>query len=109
MKRKSVIRTVLLVLLLLIIVSFTWLSFTAFPDISGYGAKNLCSAVFLQHRDPANVIREDLGDFPKSLGSFHVNEKDSSVTGSVWGIAKSKTIYRKGCGCTIVNDLSEDE
>ena len=43
------------------------------------------------------------------LGKFTVNEKDSSVTGSVWGIAKSKAIYRKGCGCTLVNDLSEDE
>src|SRR6185295_9069409 len=58
---------------------------------------------------PKDVIREDLADFPVSLGKFTVNEEDSSVTGSVWGIAKSKTVYRKGCGCTLVNDLSEDE
>ncbi|HEV8508439.1 MAG TPA: serine hydrolase [Chitinophagaceae bacterium] len=99
----------LLALLVVVIILFTWLSSTVFRDVSGYGSKNLCSAVYLQHRAPGDVIREDLADFPVSLGKFTVNEKDSSVTGSVWGIAKSKTIYRNGCGCTLVNDLSEDE
>src|SRR3954465_8001678 len=109
MKRKSFLKGLLLALLLVIIVLFSWLSSTVFRDVSGYGSKNLCSAVYLQHRDPKDVIREDLADFPVSLGKFTVSEKDSSVTGSVWGIAKSKAIYREGCGCTLVNDLSEDE
>jgi CubicO group peptidase (beta-lactamase class C family) len=109
MIRKTYARFVVLALLVVIIILFTWLSSTVFRDVSGYGSKNLCSAVYLQHRSPADVIREDLADFPQSLGKFTVNEKDSSVTGSVWGIAKSKTIYRTGCGCTLVNDLSEDE
>ena len=99
----------MLALLVIIIFLFSWLSSTVFRDVSGYGSKNLCSAVYLQHRDPSEVIREDLADFPLSLGKFSVNEKDSSVTGSVWGIAKSKTIYRKGCGCTLINDISEAE
>ena len=99
----------MLALLAIIIFLFSWLSSTVFRDVSGYGSKNLCSAVYLQHRDPSEVIREDLADFPLSLGKFSVNEKDSSVTGSVWGIAKSKTIYRKGCGCTLINDISEAE
>ena len=99
----------MLALLVIIIFLFSWLSSTVFRDVSGYGSKNLCSAVYLQHRDPSEVIREDLVDFPLSLGKFSVNEKDSSVTGSVWGIAKSKTIYRKGCGCTLINDISEAE
>lgn len=77
--------------------------------ISGYGAKNVCSAVYLQHRDPKAVIKEELSDFPLSLGSFTVNEEDSSVTGSVWGFAKRKAIYRKGLGATLVNDYSEAE
>ncbi len=106
--RKFLLRTALVLLIILIAV-FVWLSFTVFPAISGYGSKNLCSAVYLQHRQPADVIREDLGDFPISLGTFTVNEKDSSVTGSVFGLAKRKTIYRKGLGCTIINDLSEKE
>jgi len=109
MKRKRLLSNVFLALWFIIVVFFAWLSSTVFRDISGYGSKNLCSAIYLQHRDARDVKREDLADFPVSLGKFTVNEKDSSVTGSVWGIAKSKTIYRKGCGCTLVNDLSEEE
>jgi CubicO group peptidase (beta-lactamase class C family) len=106
---KKILIRVFLVLLSIFIGLFTWLSFTVFPAVSGYGSKNLCSAVYLQHRRPADVIKEDLADFPLSLGSFTVNEKDSSVTGSVWGIAKRKTIYRQGTGCTLINDFSEKE
>ena len=104
--RKIITRSVLLLLLLTLAIGI-WYAWRAFPIISGYGAKNLASAVYLQHRKPADVIKEDLGDFPLSLGTFSVNEKDSSVTGSVWGFAKRKAIYRKGVGCTLINDLSE--
>ena len=100
---------IIFLVILLIIGIFILLSFYVFPAISGYGSKNLCSAVFLQHRNPADVIREDLSKFPISLGTFTINENDSSATGSVLGIAKRKTIYRKGVGCTMVNDFSEAE
>jgi CubicO group peptidase (beta-lactamase class C family) len=106
--RKVIVRSVLSILALLLIGGI-WYAWRAFPVISGYGSKNMCSAVFLQHRSPKDILREDLGTFPLSLGSFTVNEKDSSVTGSVFGFAKRKTIYRKGIGCTIVNDFTEAE
>ena len=109
MRIKKILKRTFLSILLILIIVFVWLSFTVFPAVSGYGSKNLCSAVYLQHRNPVDVIKEDLGDFPLSLGTFTVNEKDSSVTGSVWGLAKRKTIYRKGVGCTIINDLTEEE
>lgn len=106
--RKFVVRVVLLLLLLVLVAGIRY-AWRAFPIISGYGSKNMCSAVYLQHRNIKDILREDLGDFPLSLGTFTVNEKDSSVTGSVWGFAKRKTIYRKGIGCTIVNDFTENE
>ena len=109
MRIKKILQRTFLSILLILIVVFAWLSFTVFPAVSGYGSKNLCSAVYLQHRNPVDVIREDLGAFPLSIGTFTVNEKDSSVTGSVWGLAKRKTIYRKGVGCTLINDLTEEE
>lgn len=109
MSAKRLLKKILLALLVIIVVAFIWLSFTVFPVVSGYGAKNLCSAVYLQHRNSRDVIKEDLGDFPLSLGKFIVNENDSSVTGSVFGIARKKAIYRMGCGCTLVNDYSEEE
>ena len=106
--RKIAIRTVVSIIVLLLIGAI-WYAWRAFPIISGYGSKNMCSAVYLQHRNPADVLREDLGDFPLSLGTFTIDEKDSSVTGSVWGFAKRKTIYRKGIGCTVVNGFSESD
>ena len=109
MRIKKVLKRIFLSIVLILVIAFVWLSFTVFPAVSGYGSKNLCSAVYLQHRNPIHVIREDLGAFPLSLGTFSVNEKDYSVTGSVWGLAKRKTIYRKGVGCTIINDLTEEE
>src|ERR1041385_5339970 len=109
MRIKKIITRIILVLLSIFIGLFTWLSFTVFPTVSGYGSKNLCSAVYLQHRRPADVIKEDLADFPLSLGSFTVNEKDSSVTGSVWGIAKRKTIYRKETAGTLFNVFRKEK
>jgi CubicO group peptidase (beta-lactamase class C family) len=106
--RKIALRLLGLVLLTALIAG-VWYCWKAFPIISGYAAKNLASAVYVQHRNPNDVIREDLGDFPLSLASCTVDKKDSSVTASVFGFAKHKAIYRKGIGCTLINDFSEQE
>ena len=100
---------IFLIILLIALAGGTWYAWKAFPAISGYGAKNMCSAIYLQHRSVADITKEDLGDFPLSIGTFTVNEKDSSVTGSVWGFAKRKAIYRKQVGCTLINDFTESE
>ncbi|HEY0677742.1 MAG TPA: serine hydrolase [Chitinophagaceae bacterium] len=103
---KMILWLVFLLLLILLVIGIQY-AWRAFPIISGYGAKNMASAFYLQHREPADILKEDLGGFPLSLGSYEVNEKDSSVTGSVWGFAKKKAIFRQGLGCTLINDLSE--
>jgi len=94
--------------LILILGTAIWYAWQAFPIISGFGAKNMASAVYLQHRDPASVLKEELAFFPITLGRYTVNKSDSSVTGSVWGFATCKAIYRAGLGCTLVNDFTED-
>lgn len=106
------LKKILKVFLYLLLIPLTvgiWYAWNAFPAVSGYGAKDICSAVYLQHRNPADVIKEYQDDFPKSLGSYTVNEKDSSVTGSVWGFAKRRAIFRQSIGCTLVNDFTEQE
>src|SRR5215217_317789 len=104
--RKKIILFVLVPLLLLLTIGISY-AWRAFPIISGYGAKNMASGVYLQHRSPQEILKEDLGEFPISLGFFTVDAKDSSVTGTVWGFAKRKVIYRKGLGCTLINGFSE--
>jgi CubicO group peptidase (beta-lactamase class C family) len=81
----------------------------AFPLITGYGAKVMCSAVFVSGRKPEAVADQDLGHFPFNMGRFAVDRMDSSVTGTIWGLAASKAIYRKGLGATLINGLSEQE
>ncbi|MFT4753948.1 MAG: CubicO group peptidase (beta-lactamase class C family), partial [Salibacteraceae bacterium] len=50
-----------------------------------------------------------LGAFPLNLGTFEWNESDKSTSGSVFGLAKSKAIFREGLGCTLVREISEVE
>lgn len=85
---------------------YCWISF---PIVSGYGVKNMCSAVFLAHRSEDSERTQELNFFPMTLGKFTVDYKDSSVTGSVWGFAKRKAIYRTGLGATLLNEISEQE
>jgi len=79
------------------------------PIISGYGAKVLCSGVFVAGRDPGQVIKNDLSGFPINLGTYTVDRADSSVTGNVWGFAARKAIYRYGLGATLVSGMTEQE
>ncbi len=105
---KKILRIVLFLLVAALAYGI-WYAWRAFPIISGYGAKNLASAVFLQHRNPDDVTKEELSFFPISLGTYTIHPEDSSVTGSVFGFAKRKAFYRTGLGCTLVSELSETE
>ncbi|HQQ94250.1 MAG TPA: serine hydrolase [Bacteroidia bacterium] len=107
MTRRSIIRVRLLLasLLFILLLAGAGLVNLVFPAISGFGAKNLCSAHFLQHRQAEEVLREDLSEFPISLGHFEV--QDQSASGSVFGFAFKKAFYRKGLGCTLVSSTSE--
>jgi len=105
--KKIIFRAVLAILTVLVAYAIFY-SWRSFPIISGFGAKGLCSCMFVTGRAEADVKNEELGDFPFTLASYEVNITDSSVTGTVWGLAKRKAIYRKGLGCTLVNGLDEE-
>jgi len=78
------------------------------PIITGYPAKYLCSAVFVSGRQQAEVEAMDLHfSFIKYVKNV-VDLQDSSVTSSfLWG--KSKAIYRKGFGATLLRNVSKEE
>lgn len=79
------------------------------PIIAGFGAKAMCSCVYVGERSEQNVLNEELSRFPLSLGSASINPADSSATGTVWGVVNAKAIYRKGWGCTLVRGNSEEQ
>lgn len=78
------------------------------PIITGYAAKNLCSAVFVSLRDPEAVKSLDLNfSFIKYVKS-DVNREEKSVTSRfLWG--KSRAIYREGFGVTLLREINEDK
>ena len=103
-------KKVIALILILIIGYGFYYAYRAIPIISGYGAKNLCSCVFVAGRSEESVRENELKVNPLlSAGTFSVNYEDSSATGDVYGMVKKKAIYRKGLGCTLVNGLSEEE
>ncbi len=106
---KKVLKRIVLTILILGPAYGIFYAWQAFPIISGYGAKNICTCVMVAGRAPESVKKHELGGFPIRLGTFEVDYTDSSATGSVFGLAKQKAIFRKGLGCSLVTELSEKE
>lgn len=109
MPRKKVFYRIAFLLFICLLVIVTRYVYLAASVINAYGAKIICSAFYLQHRSVQKVIEEELYAFPFSLADYTLNEQDSSVTGTIWGLAKRKAIYRKGLGATLVSDSSETQ
>jgi hypothetical protein len=93
-----------IVLVLIWVIHYAWVSF---PIISGFNAKQMCTCVFVSGRDQPAIDTSDLSMFPLNVAVNKVNFQDSSVTSTVLGMAKKKVIYRKGIGCTLINELTE--
>jgi CubicO group peptidase (beta-lactamase class C family) len=106
---KRIIKRSLLIILLVAMAWAVHYAWTAFPIISGFDAKQVCTCVFVANRDTQALDTSEMGELPFSLGNYKVNTQDSSVTATVWGMAKKKAIYRKGVGCTLINDLTEQQ
>lgn len=69
--------------------------------ITGYAAKNLCSAVFVSGRDAQSVEALDLNFSLIKFARNTVNYTDSTVTSRfLWG--KTTAVYRKGFGVTVL-------
>lgn len=94
----------IIVIVLLFVLAIIFAIITAvFPIISGYGAKILCSAVFVARRQPANVLHNELSTFPLNLATFSIDYRERSVTGVVFRMAKRKAIYREGLGAALIH------
>ncbi len=91
-----------------IIIGFCIYLNSLLPIITGYAAKNLCSAVFVASRNPKDVEAVDLNFSFIKFTKNSVNYDDKSVTSRfLWG--KSKAIYRSGFGVTLLRNISEEK
>lgn len=93
-----------------LIVGAILIIFIAFPPImAGMAAKTVCSCVYVAERTVESVKEKELQVFPGlSKASIEVSHADSSVTASIL-LASAKAIYRKGLGCTLLAQQTEEE
>ena len=99
------------VILIAALIGAGWYLSNTLPIGTGHVAKTLCSNVFISKRNPEIVFQEDIAPvhFLFAITKFDVNETEKSVTSTSFGFFGTKAIYRKGCGCTVVNGITEAE
>jgi len=78
------------------------------PIINAFAAKNMCSCVFIGDRDQEDVLSKEMQFSLIKYAKVTVNEKDGSVTSSVFGMGTKTAYYNPLKGCTIINE-SENE
>jgi CubicO group peptidase (beta-lactamase class C family) len=106
-KGKKIVYGLLIVIAAVIIGASIYLN-SLLPIITGYAAKNLCSAVFISGRDAREVENLDLNFSFIKFTKNEVSKEDKSVTSRfLWG--KSKAIFREGFGVTLLRDIGEEE
>lgn len=65
------------------------------------------SGVFVSSRNPDSLRAQDL--HAVSFSSQSIDTANQSVSANVFGLSPAKAIYRKGLGCTLVNELLEEQ
>jgi len=105
---KKFLRYLFYALLALIVVVLAYVFITFPPVMMGMAAKTMCSCVYVAGRTPESVRERELQVFP-GLSSLDIElSADSTVTAKLLG-RSSKAIYRKGLGCTLLSERSEQE
>ena len=106
---KKFLRWLLLGLALMIVVFVIYVLVTFPPIMGGMAAKVMCSCVYVTGRSPESVTKEELQVFPGlDKIALDINNHDSTVIARLlWH--RSKAIYRKGLGCTLLSEASEED
>ncbi|HSI71018.1 MAG TPA: serine hydrolase [Gillisia sp.] len=91
--------------ILLVILALIFTGYIYYPRlniITGFAAKNVCSAVFEAERDLVSIEEGDNDFAPVSLANNEVDLERKLATSSVFGLKKRTAIYREGAGCTLL-------
>lgn len=104
---KKALRIVGALLLLAVIGGCIYLD-TLMPIITGYGAKNMASAVFVSGRDAATVKDLDLNFSFIKFDKFRIDYENRMVTSRfLW--RKATAVYREGYGVTLLRGAKADD
>jgi CubicO group peptidase (beta-lactamase class C family) len=91
-------------LFLLFLGYFGFTNYTKLEVISGFSAKNVASAHFIDNRS-LDIIEKSDNDFDViDWATNQINESGKYATANVLGLKERKAIYRQGLGATLIND-----
>ena len=71
-------------------------------------AKTMCSCIFVMGRDQQSVVEKEFQVFPGMSSAGIEVTSDSTVAATVFW-KTSKAIFRKGLGCTLLAEQSEED
>jgi hypothetical protein len=97
MRKRSIIISITIIILITVVVS-------QYPKLymaTGYGAKCLASGVFVAGREPAIVVEQDLDYSIIKYTKSKIDYENKTVTTSFFGLAKQTAYYREGVGCSL--------
>ena len=92
---------------IVILVVVLYLGFTNYPKlelISGFSAKNVASAHFIDNRSLDLIEKGDNDIKLIRLAKNAIDENQHFATSSVYGFQKRKAIYREGLGSLLIDD-----
>ena len=105
-KAKKILAGLLIFILVIILAAAVYLN-SLMPIITGYAAKNLCSAVFVSERNQEDVENTDLDFSFISKVKNTVDRENMTVTSRfLWG--KSIAVYRERFGATLLVNKDVD-
>lgn len=92
---------------ILLLIAILYIVFTNYPKlelISGFSAKNVASAHFIDNRS-LNLIEKGDNDIKLiRLATNTIDESEKFATSSVFGLQKRKAIYREGLGSLLIDE-----
>lgn len=100
-------RKALKVIGVVLLIAVLYLAFTNYPKlelISGFSAKNVASAHFIDHRSLDLIEKGDNDIKLIRLATNTIDEGEKFSNSSVFGLQKRKAIYREGLGSLLVDD-----
>ncbi|MBF2707174.1 serine hydrolase domain-containing protein [Flavobacterium soyangense] len=89
---------------LLVVVYFGYTTYPKLDLISGFSAKSVASAHFIDNRSQGLIEKGDNDIEMITLAKNRIDENGKFAISSVYGLKERKAIYREGLGATLIND-----
>lgn len=103
---RTLLKAILLIILGILILAYFYL----YPKLSiatGYASKKVCTCVFAEGRELAEVQKNDLYFNILTSVKNLVDNNNMSVTSTFWGFSPKTSVYRSGIGCILLDGVDD--